>query len=109
MSDMSDTVAVEVKERAPKEHELKTWQSYFHAVYDLSKPFEIRKDDRDFRKGDTLLLRETGYGSGNYTGRWCRRVITYVLRHEEDLGLREGFAILGLIPAQWPSPVTKKD
>lgn len=82
--------------RAPMEHELKCWQSYFHAVFDGTKNFEIRRDDRGFRVGDTLWLRETTYGSGEYTGREARRRITYILRHEEDLGLAEGFALLSL-------------
>ena len=94
--DAVETVAVEDRGRAPVTHELKTWQSYFHAVLDGTKKFEIRRDDRDFRVGDTIRLRETEYGSGNYTGREVRRVITYILRHEEDLGLIGGFAILSL-------------
>lgn len=83
-------------QRGPMTHELKTWQSYFHAVADGKKLFEIRRDDRDFRVGDLLRLRETEYGSSHYTGREYTRRITYILRHEEDLGLKEGFAILSL-------------
>lgn len=95
---MSETVTVEVISRAPVTHDLKTWQSYFHAVLDGRKMFEIRRDDRDFRVGDTIRLLETEYGSGNYTGREVRRVITYILRREEDMGLIDGFAILSLVP-----------
>lgn len=86
-------------ERPPVTHELKTWQSYFHALADGTKNFELRRDDRDFRIGDILRLRETEYGSGAYTGREVRREITYILRREEDLGLQDGFAILSLLPA----------
>lgn len=85
-------------DRPPIEHELKTWQSYFHALVDGTKNFELRRDDRGFRPGDTLYLRETEYGSGAYIGREVRRKITYVLRREEDLGLMDGFAILSLAP-----------
>jgi hypothetical protein len=86
--------------REPITHELKTWQSYFHAINDGSKLFEIRRDDRDYRVDDFLLLRETEYGSGNYTGRECTRRITYILRREDDLGLKDGFAILSLEDSQ---------
>lgn len=85
-------------DREPIEHELKTWQSYFHAIADGTKTFEIRRDDRGFRVGDTLRLRETEYGSGNYTGREERRLITQILRYESDLGLMDGYAILSLKP-----------
>lgn len=101
-------MAVTATPRAPIEHELKTWESYFHGIADGSKPFEIRRDDRGFRIGDTLWLRETRYGSGEYTGREARRTISYILRHEEDLGLSSGFAILGLAPAS-PSPAAEID
>lgn len=84
--------------RPPIEHELKTWQSYFHVLVDGSKNFELRRNDRGFRSGDTLWLRETDYATGAYTGREMRRKITYVLQLEEDLGLRDGFAILSLEP-----------
>lgn len=77
-------------------HELKTWASYFHSIVDGTKTFEIRKADRDFRVGDFLLLRETEYGSGAYTGREATRRITHILEHEQDLGLCDGFAILSL-------------
>lgn len=39
-------------------HQLKTWPGYFHAVKTGVKTFEIRKDDRKFNVGDTLVLNE---------------------------------------------------
>lgn len=95
---MTDTMTVEPTEREPVTHELKCWASYFHALEDGTKNFELRKFDRDFRVCDTLRIRETDYGSGAYTGREVAREITYVLAHETDLGLMEGYCILSLLP-----------
>lgn len=39
-------------------HELKTWNEYFEAVFMGHKTFEVRKNDRDFKKGDTLILKD---------------------------------------------------
>jgi len=99
---MVEVGTVENEERAPIEHELKVWESYFHALWNGSKPFELRRDDRDFRTGDTLRLRETFYRNREYTGREIRTgPVTYILRHEPEFGLMDGFAILGLEPKRF--------
>lgn len=67
------------------EHDLKIWPSYFKAVLDGSKPFEVRRADRDFAVGDVLVLKEWDPGRGltqayNYTGREQRVRVTYLMR-----------------------------
>lgn len=37
-------------------HELKTWRAYWDAVARGEKLFEVRKNDRFFQVGDTVLL-----------------------------------------------------
>lgn len=39
-------------------HKLKTVPKHFQKVWDRKKLFEIRKNDRGFKKGDLLVLRE---------------------------------------------------
>lgn len=86
-------------------HELKTWTSYYAAVESGKKTFEVRLNDRDFRVGDVLRLREWSVESGDYTGRECWRTVTYVLTASEFC--KEGFAILGI--AASPQPPTPQE
>jgi ASC-1-like (ASCH) protein len=81
-------------------HELKTWPEYFQAVARGDKTFEVRKNDRDFRVGDELLLKEyqPSYACLDreyYTGRVLHRYVSYVL-HGGNFGIEEGYVILGL-------------
>jgi hypothetical protein len=75
-------------------HWLKTWPEYFEAVFNGSKPFEVRRDDRGFAVGDTLVLQEY-HPSNGYTGRLVGREITYILPGG-DFGIEPGFVVLGL-------------
>lgn len=38
--------------------DLKTWKEYFDDIVTGHKNFEVRKDDRGFKEGDTLILKE---------------------------------------------------
>lgn len=74
-------------------HELKTWPEYFQAVHDGRKPFELRKDDRPFKVGDDLRLREYEPLTSTYTNRVLVVRITYILR--DFIGIQPGYVILG--------------
>lgn len=104
----SDLNPVSVRSREPIEHELKTHPDPFTEVWNGRKRFEFRLNDRDYRVGDTLRLREwvpdgaesddDGFGlAGRYTGRiWCGRV-TYAL-YGPDFGVPEGYVVMSLEP-----------
>lgn len=62
-----------------KIHDLKIWPQYFQDVQSLIKPFEYRNDDRDFKVGDILNLREYDQHHTQYTGRVVQREISYKL------------------------------
>lgn len=75
-------------------HELKTWPAYFAAVRRGDKPFDIRKNDRDFEVGDTVILQEFDPDQDAYTGQTETRTIRFLLS-EEDLGVIHGFVVIG--------------
>ncbi|WP_457785545.1 DUF3850 domain-containing protein, partial [Streptococcus uberis] len=60
-----------------RQHMLKCYPQYFEAVKSGIKNFECRYNDRDFKVGDELLLREYDPKQG-YTDRCIVRKITYV-------------------------------
>lgn len=85
-------------------HSLKTWSSYFEDVANGSKPFEVRKNDRNYAVGDVLVLQEWDpWGGENlgvdyegaYTGATVNVEITYVLPGG-NFGIEPGTVVLGI-------------
>lgn len=85
-------------------HELKTAPEYFQGVYDETKLFEIRYNDRDYKVGDILHLREYVVGTNTYTGRSCLREVLYVFEAGEatTFGILPGWCVMAI------KPVTKE-
>lgn len=73
-------------------HDLKILPIYFEAVALGIKTFEVRKDDRPYQVGDTLLLRE--YGNGEFTGKKLKAKVTYILR--DSVFCKDGYCIMGI-------------
>lgn len=82
-------------------HSLKISPAYFDAVKNRLKTFEIRKNDRDYKIGDTLTLSEWipgTYEAGSFSGRRVNVAITYILSHDEfPDGINEGYVVLGIV------------
>lgn len=87
------------------EHVLKTIEPYFSAVLSGDKTFEIRRNDRGFQKGDTLVLLDSSRCECDQID--CknrrspiRKTITYVFAPSanlRDLGaIIPGYVVLGL-------------
>lgn len=75
-------------------HQLKTWPEYYQEVDKGNKTFEIRKNDRNYRIGDTLELLEYIPYVG-LTGKSKRFWVKYIL-HGGSFGLEEGYVIMSI-------------
>lgn len=77
-----------------KVHNLKILPQYFEEVQKLNKRFELRKDDRDYKVGDLIMLSE--WENEELTGRHTSYLeITYILRKCPEYGLMDGYCVLG--------------
>jgi hypothetical protein len=77
------------------EHKLKCLPDYFGAVRRKEKTFEVRRDDRGFQKGDTIVLREwLPELGGRYSGNNEHRKIKYILTGGQ-FGIEPGYVVLG--------------
>lgn len=76
-------------------HELKIWPSHFRAVAEGRKTFELRKADRDYNPGDSLLLRAWDPHSETYTGDEIWVDVTYVHRGGR-CGVMKSHEVLGI-------------
>jgi ASC-1-like (ASCH) protein len=77
-------------------HELKIWPEYFEEVFMGHKTFEVRKADRPFAKGDTLILKEWDVNLRQYSGREMARTITYILEGGQIAGIDIGFVVMSI-------------
>lgn len=75
-----------------KVHDVKLGTTFFDDVKTGRKTFELRKNDRGYKEGDTIVLHE--YKDGTTTGRTSTKKIVYML--EDFTGLEDGYCILGL-------------
>ena len=78
-----------------KTHELKLNKQFEKAVWDGRKPFEIRKDDRDYQVGDHIrfyVVDEKGNGWASLLSK-IEFEITYILT---GWGLEPGYVALGI-------------
>lgn len=64
-----------------KKIEKKILPVYFDDIAHNYKKFEFRKNDEDYRIGDTLILKE--WDGEKYTGQRITAVITYIIKGDE--------------------------
>jgi hypothetical protein len=76
-------------------HILKCWPEQFQDVYSGNKPFEVRKNDRNFKVHDVLLLLEWNPETEQYTGRELKVYVPYILSH--PVFVRDGYVIMTVV------------
>jgi hypothetical protein len=74
-------------------HHLKTWPDLYAEVDSGRKTCDVRKDDRGFDVGHTLVLQEWDPATEAYTGRWTIRLVTHVLR---GWGIEDGYVAMSI-------------
>lgn len=88
-----------------KQHELKIVASDYEDVISGKKSFELRKNDRGYKQGDSLKMLE--FKDGKHTGRTIDADIIYML--EDYTGLTEGYCILGIRVTDYTGKVSETD
>lgn len=80
----------DTQETKQKVHQIRLAKSYFDDVANGIKTFELRKNDRGYKKGDILEMME--FADGKNTGRMVRVLVTYIL--EDYTGIEDGYCIM---------------
>lgn len=80
-------------------HDLKCWPEPFGLLACGIKKHEVRVDDRGFKIGDVLTLREFDFAKNAYTGRVVAATISCITRAEGPCArmLQNGAVVLGLV------------
>ncbi|MFU0445252.1 DUF3850 domain-containing protein [Pseudocitrobacter faecalis] len=79
---------------AIKVHTIKIAPKYLNAVIAGQKKAELRKNDRNYKAGDVLLLKE--WKHGKYTGRTWAAVITHVLPVNDVIADVDNWVVLSI-------------
>jgi len=77
------------------EHELKCNPEYFSRIAMRQKTFEIRKNDRDYQVGDTLILREYDPKTGRVlygVDDMLVAKVVYITSYEQ----KDGYVVMGI-------------
>jgi hypothetical protein len=82
-------------------HELKSWPEFFGPIQEGRRTHELRRNDRGFKIGDIVLLREYDRCEREFTGRTCKVEVTSITSTEEPCAvsgeaLNENFCILSV-------------
>lgn len=76
-------------------HALKTWPEYFKLIREGKKRYELRKNDREFKEGDKIILQEYNQQDKKYTGEEVVFTAGFIL-HGPAFGLKKDHCIIQL-------------
>lgn len=79
--------------RGIKVHELKIYHKYMIKIINRLKTFEIRKNDRDYKEGDILQLKEIEDDIDEYTGYEIFVKIEYI---HKGLGMENNYICMAI-------------
>jgi len=88
-------------------HILKTWPESYQSIKKGFKTFEVRKNDRDFKLNDVLILQEYDPNMELYTGEMDAFIVTYFLQGE--FGLPKNMCVMSIIPEESLTEMIKAD
>lgn len=79
-----------------KTHTLKTWSEFFREIWHGNKTWELRKNDKDYKPDDLLILEEGDIVHDDFvrTGRKVIAIVSYVLKDQPQFGLQKGYCIM---------------
>lgn len=76
-------------------HKLKTWPEHFDAVVSGQKTFEIRKNDRNFKEGDILILEKYDPEEKEYLFEAIFVKVKHIL-HGGQFGIEKNYCIMSI-------------
>ena len=78
-------------------HDLKIEPEFFDRVLLRKKRFEVRKDDRNFKEGDILMLNEYERATKSYSGRKILVLAGKIYHDEVKFALKEKYCLIEII------------
>jgi len=78
-----------------KTHDLKIHPEHFKAVCEGSKKAELRVNDRDYKVGDLLLLREYFPETKEYSGHVTKQRVTHIINCDKFI-TDKGIVVLSM-------------
>lgn len=76
-------------------HELKTWPDLYESMASKIKQFDIRKNDKNFEVGDTLILKKWDPETEKYTGNILNANVDYIM-FGGQFGIEEEYCIMSI-------------